>query len=942
MRLLATLVRLATLVVPLAVAACGDDSTSGADDGAPDDAGAEADVETGADGDAEADVDADVDAEADADGDADVDSDTEPDVPAEADAEAEADAAEDSAPPDPCDPNPCDPALHLTCEAGTGACLCAAGFFDCDADLVTNGCESDLLDPANCGACGVVCTGDACEAGTCRDVGGVATCGTISRCGCDRAVCATPDECDCPDTDGDGLADAWETSDSGDASDPPHTPYIDNNCDGDWDPGEALLVGADPSVPDIFVYYDWMDWSVPGNECTIDTDCTGLGSGHAGETCEGDLCVYACTVDDDCTTRGNGHLTEQCLFSAEVGMDVCQHTHDPEIVAPGSMQAVVDAFALRGYNLHIIRGAAKPHSLVTSFRTDDDMTEICEGASSDEIGPGLYAVSLYTLKGEVEPVFPPAAAAVLHYTAFVHYAACDSLEHCLWCPMSLNPDGSPKAGTLPGMTGVAEMNGNDFIVSLGGRLQDVNLTAWNPVTGFSSVSTVFMHELGHNLGIHHGGGVDTPCDTDADCPGAAEGSCIATAVGNLCLMSDEANYKVAYFSLMNYRNVFVGIQYSATVGDPTPTSARLDFSTQMLPTGGNTPGALDESNTGGHLGMDETAGIGSGNTDIVKFFTKLACDFPGEGAPGIAASDGPVDFDGDGMTTTTNVGTELHYNGQGHLCGEEIRYDVGSVDWPTTWSGPDSVRFTYEFQCTPYYGDGPPPMEAVEFEPSITELLEMHLAEPIIPARIDVRPGCSNNAIDLWSGGEVEVVAFGSFALDVWRVKTDEILFAGAAPVSLDYEDVDQDGALDLRARFATSQLRLGPTSVMATFNAIYDTEQLVFGADRIFVTTGEPACEPCAGWSGGPKREGCWYVGEAGASCTEVCAARGGIDTVRWAHEGNPVCKIFFPEKANGANAAPIECCSTDTNTDFGANGAAPDPQFSSPVCRLACACRR
>ncbi len=61
--------------------------------------------------------------------------------------------------------------------------------------------------------------------------------------------------------------------------------------------------------------------------------------------------------------------------------------------------------------------------------------------------------------------------------------------------------------------GVAEPYGNDFIVSLGG---------WtNGVGSVEEQAGTFMHELGHNLGLRHGGG-------------------------------DDQNYKPNYLSIMNY------------------------------------------------------------------------------------------------------------------------------------------------------------------------------------------------------------------------------------------------------------------------------------------------------------------------------------------------------------------------------------------------------
>ena len=82
---------------------------------------------------------------------------------------------------------------------------------------------------------------------------------------------------------------------------------------------------------------------------------------------------------------------------------------------------------------------------------------------------------------------------------------------------SRNADGSA------GSSGVAEINGNDFIVSLGN---------WGLVNGsnrqINYQASTLMHEWGHNLGLQHGGG-------------------------------DSVNYKPNYFSIMNYHYQLSGL-----------------------------------------------------------------------------------------------------------------------------------------------------------------------------------------------------------------------------------------------------------------------------------------------------------------------------------------------------------------------------------------------
>jgi hypothetical protein len=60
-----------------------------------------------------------------------------------------------------------DCANHESCNASL-ACVCQAGFDDCDG-LAPNGCETSLdNDLDNCGMCGHQCTGSqACVAGNC-------------------------------------------------------------------------------------------------------------------------------------------------------------------------------------------------------------------------------------------------------------------------------------------------------------------------------------------------------------------------------------------------------------------------------------------------------------------------------------------------------------------------------------------------------------------------------------------------------------------------------------------------------------------------------------------------------------------------------------------------------------------------------------------------------
>jgi hypothetical protein len=632
----------------------------------------------------------------------------------------------------------------------------------------------------------------------------------------------------CPNASGDGLNDAWKVAGG-----------VDYNGDGKIDvQHDLLLPGADPSSQDLYVQYDWMDYGTPGNACSVDNDCIGISSGHAGETCSGPQvlptapgsCRYACNVDSDCALRGNGHLNEKCQSNS------CVHTHDPDLPTHRPLQAVVDSFSAHGINLHLLRGHALPHSLVTSFRQGAAMTDACEGGSvaSGTAGMGKYAASLYDLKASS---FIDKLKIAYHYAIFSHYSGCDSPADCDRCRPATNPDGTAKNQSVWGQSGLAEVSGNDFIVSLGGRFQDLR---HDP--GTFDVGSTFMHELGHNLGLRHGGGIDTPCSSNADCTNGV--LCTKTPVGNYCLQGEDINAKPNFLSIMNYRYQFTGIQSSGVPGSsvPDPTLTRLDFSTQVLPTGGNTPGFLDQSAVPDSplpgdpgLGLSEPAGLGSGTGDIFTFTSARET-----GIPSTAPSDGPVDWDQDNDLTKMHVQADTNCGPAGfadHLCTAPLFPRLkGHVDW-----GPAGQnQFTYKFQCTPFggpTGDGPSAIgRVVQNELSSQIAMDMHLAQPIGRVGIIVRPGCSTKAIASGQLGTVQVAVVGSQDLNVKDIDMSSLRFHGGRALSFTVRDVNQDGVPDLLLEFQTAEIHLSSRATRARLSGWLKNSRAFVGEDQISV----------------------------------------------------------------------------------------------------------
>ena len=612
----------------------------------------------------------------------------------------------------------------------------------------------------------------------------------------------------CADSDGDGLNDAWELAGG-----------IDLNGDGKITaPYDLFLPGADAHKQDVFVVYDWMDYGTSGNACGTSLDCTAMGAGHAGETCSGpkvvaDLpgsCVYSCTSDKDCQGRSRSASTERCMANAGV------HTHDPEVVAPGSLDAVVASFAAHGIALHIVRGHAVPHSLVTSFRRNAEFSDAVEGGSafSGSAGIGKHAVSLYDLKAITAL---DRFNIAYHYALFAHYSACDTPAHCDAAPAATNPDGSPKNAPTWGQSGLAEISGNDFVISLGNRFQDLGLA----LERLGHAGT-FMHELGHNLGLHHGGGIDTPCHVDADCSGGR--SCTTTPVGRYCLNSEapERNFKPNFLSVMNYRYQFTGIRVASAIGssvlmncsvdsDCPPgtlcsqgSCARLDYSDRTLPAGGNTPGALDESNvfdlpaSDPGRGLNEQAGLGSGTADLftftdaqqIRLFT-------------IGATTGPVDWSGNGDFQSAHVEADLTCN-LDHTCPvpPEIALPLPRLYGHTDWEANGKNEFTYKFQCTPY--GGPSGDGASMFLPFLqneitTEMtLRAHVAYPPRAVRAEMNSGCVTAGMP----STALIVVAGADDLDVRDIDADSLNLGGSKPLRISFRDVNGDGTTDLVAEF--------------------------------------------------------------------------------------------------------------------------------------------
>lgn len=241
-------------------------------------------------------------------------------------------------------------------------------------------------------------------------------------------------------------------------------------------------IGRDPTLSDTdsasdWVYYGWATVGGPNDVCgTDDFDQDGI---------------------PDCNEQPGSTFAGMPLYDwgARAGqpdifleIDYLDSTDsgrlDPdEGVQPRreALQKVVDVFAAKGIAVHIDAGDlydASPGLNPTSF--DLGGGETVPYALSVDLSPTGTQAGFYDYKAAY---FEYRRLPIFHYVLF---------------STSRNSDGSA------GSSGVAELLGNDLIVSLGGwGLNSDNVSSKNALINYQA--STLMHELGHNLDLRHGG-----------------------------------------------------------------------------------------------------------------------------------------------------------------------------------------------------------------------------------------------------------------------------------------------------------------------------------------------------------------------------------------------------------------------------------------------------
>jgi len=182
---------------------------------------------------------------------------------------------------------------------------------------------------------------------------------------------------------------------------------------------------------------------------------------------------------------------EDILVEIDYMQDDASNSHLPSTTA---LDKVVSAFSDRGINLKYFIGEPIPHTNALNTWSDTDADDTNDFYSIKQKWFGTSTEHGTQLLRNNNKAMAKAQA--FHYALFAHSIGT--------CPRDTDPNG---AGTP---SGLAEINGNDFIVSLGCGFGPYDANG-NPDPNRHDIGTddeqagTFMHELGHNLDLDHGG-----------------------------------------------------------------------------------------------------------------------------------------------------------------------------------------------------------------------------------------------------------------------------------------------------------------------------------------------------------------------------------------------------------------------------------------------------
>ena len=336
-----------------------------------------------------------------------------------------------------------------------------------------------------------------------------------------------------------------------------------------------------------------------------------------------------------------------------------------------------------------------------------------------------------------------------HYGLFVH-----------------NQSPTPPS-TTNSSSGCAELFGNDFMVSLGSWTLPNPAIAAHPagVGSRSEQAGTIMHELGHNLGLRHGG-------------------------------IDNANCKPHHVSVMNYAYQFPNsvparpLSYSPLLGVPAPLTCGS-------PNPPGTPLGLNEGC------LDELLGVGTLYTGKIAY-GPLAGVPP---KPTIVTAGGAINWDKDGNSAEPSVSRDLTgmtSTSGGCPASTTREFLEGSDDW---------AILQLNLRASTDFADG----VSANFDPSLdagTQDINLEAALELSGDLIDIKPADKKNTVNVTSTATFEVAIFSREGVDATTIDPNSVTLRGLPPgpewvlrvrrgSDCKVRDVNKDGQPDLVCKFA-------------------------------------------------------------------------------------------------------------------------------------------
>jgi len=464
--------------------------------------------------------------------------------------------------------------------------------------------------------------------------------------------CMGSSDCAAADSDNDGVSDVAET-----------IGYLDFDCDGALTIADLPLPGADPDIPNIWVELDYFERDLPATPraCVTDADCatSAIATGERNDQCFCQLSPDSCPSGQTCDPR-----TRRCTGDATTG-HFCTHSHKPPQAALEMIMASFQAPGLVGpwgsFAHAPIILTFDPDSdriaerAVISFGTDATVAcpasgecpsgircapnTTCEpvcpaGSACRTLDPACAGNDAVHFDDVKDAHFDPKKRWVFRYGVLAHWNSCASSGTCATCPID------PATGLRPATTstGIAEMPGNDLIVSMGRQYFD---SAPTPTLFPEAIAGELMHSLGHTLGLHHGGHTD-----------------IQRSPNYVSVMNPS--FQPVIFRAQTLEQNVCQCSFGPS---HTCCPRRVDFSHQVLPT-------LDET------ALDENRPIGEGR-DISNYF----CTPPNMGLRRPTTSVAvPVDWNCNGTiesSVSEDINSDVVPIGSP---GDDVH--VGQRDWP--------------------------------------------------------------------------------------------------------------------------------------------------------------------------------------------------------------------------------------------------------------------